>query len=254
VSSAPVGDTLADALAAFWPVRRRLFGIAYRVLGSRMDAEDVVQDVWLRWQGCDRAAVRDPVAYLAAATTRRALTVLHSARVRHELPVGHWVPESAARNAGTADPNPSVADPERLAERTESLGAAIRLLLEKLSPRERAAYILREAFHYSFRDISRIVMIEEAAARQLLSRARVRLAGDRRRPTNIIEQRRLLTAFLAAARTGDMAELRSALGYCDAADYFDAADAGAAVVSQSAKWVSEMSAPGPGSSDRSVSV
>jgi RNA polymerase sigma-70 factor (TIGR02957 family) len=188
---------LGQAAAVFAAVRPRLFGIAYRMLGSALDAEDVVQELWVRWQLADRSVVDNPEAYLATAVTRLAINASRTARVRHETYVGPWLPE----------PVDTSADPQLGAERGAVLEFAVLLLLEKLSPTERAAYVLREAFDYPYRDIAEIVQTNEVTARQLVSRARKRLAAERRVPVNAPEQRRLLTAFMAAARAGDMSAL-----------------------------------------------
>ncbi|MDR6905112.1 RNA polymerase sigma-70 factor (ECF subfamily) [Agromyces sp. 3263] len=188
---------LDDALDVFTAVRPRLFGIAYRMLGSASEAEDLVQDAWLRWQGTDRSVVQDPPAFLATTTTRLAINALQSARARRETYIGPWLPE----------PVDTSADPTLGAERAEALGFAVLVMLERLTPTERAAYVLREAFAYPYDQICEIVQVSEPAARQLVSRARKHLAGERRREVTQAEQRRLLDAFLAAARTGDLEEL-----------------------------------------------
>jgi len=190
-------EDLDDALTAFQAVRRRLFGIAYRMLGSAAEAEDIVQEAWLRWQGTDRSAVLDPPAFLATTTTRLAINALQSARVRRETYIGPWLPE----------PVDTSQDPTLGAERTEALGYAVLVMLERLTPTERAAYVLREAFAYSYAQIHEIIQVSEAAARQLVSRARKHLAGERRREATAEEQRRLLTAFVSAAQTGDLESL-----------------------------------------------
>lgn len=201
---------LDDALTAFEGVRGRLFGIAYRMLGSAAEAEDLVQDAWLRWQGTDRTVVDDPPAFLATTTTRLAINALQSARARRETYVGPWLPE----------PVDTSADPTLGAERAEALGFAVLVMLEKLTPTERAAYVLREAFAYPYDQICEIVQVSEPAARQLVSRARKHLAGDRRREVAPSEQRRLLTAFLAAAKTGDLDALEQLLAE-DVVSYSD---------------------------------
>jgi len=180
-----------DADSTFAAVRRRLFGIAYRVLGSD-EAEDVVQETWLRWRASDREAVRNPAAFLARTTTHLALNVAQSARSRREKYVGQWLPEPV----DTHD------DPALGAERSEALELAVLLLLEKLGPRERAVYVLSEAFAYSYAEIAEMLEISEANARQLASRARRFLAGERRRAVSVEEHRRLFDAFLSAARAG----------------------------------------------------
>jgi RNA polymerase sigma-70 factor (ECF subfamily) len=186
-----------DALSAFAEVRPRLFGIAYRMLGSAAEAEDIVQDVWLRWQSANRSVVENPRAFLTTTTTRLCINVAQSAQARRETYVGTWLPE----------PVDTSMDPGLGAERDEALKLAVLVLLEKLSPTERAAYILREAFDYSYSQIGEILQIEEANARQLVSRARKHIAEGRRKPVGSGEQRRLLEAFIGAAQRGDMASL-----------------------------------------------
>ncbi|MGW5265004.1 RNA polymerase sigma-70 factor [Microbispora sp. NPDC004025] len=203
-------EDLDQAAAAFESVRPRLFGIAYRILGSSTEAEDLLQDVWLRWQAYDRGIVADPAAFLATVTTRLAINTLQSARVRRETYVGPWLPEPV----DTGD------DPHLGAERGEALGFAVLLLLEKLSPTERAAYVLREAFDYPYRQIAEIIETSEVAVRQLVSRARKHIVSERRAPVTRAEQRRLLTAFVTAARSGDLAALEDLLA-TDAISYSD---------------------------------
>jgi RNA polymerase sigma-70 factor (TIGR02957 family) len=186
-----------DALAVFEGVRGRLFGIAYRMLGSASEAEDIVQETWLRWQGTDRSVVQEPPAFLATATTHLAINALQSAHARRETYIGPWLPE----------PVDTSRDPTLGAERAEALGFAVLVMLERLTPTERAAYVLREAFAYPYDQICEIVQVSQPTARQLVSRARKHLAGERRREVTHQEQRRLLSAFLNAARTGDLVEL-----------------------------------------------
>jgi RNA polymerase sigma-70 factor (ECF subfamily) len=186
-----------DGLLAFDEVRPCLFGIAYRMLGSAAEAEDIVQDVWLRWQATDRSVVENPPAFLTTTTTRLSINFSQSARSRRETYVGPWLPE----------PVDTSSDPALGAERSEALGLAILLLLEKLTPTERAAYVLREAFDYSHREIADILQIEEGNARQLVSRARKHIATERRTPVSSEEQRRLLDTFIEAAQKGDLASL-----------------------------------------------
>ncbi|NJP29922.1 RNA polymerase sigma-70 factor [Microbispora sp. SCL1-1] len=208
-------EDLDEAAATFESLRPRLFGIAYRILSSATEAEDLLQDVWLRWQAYDRDTVADPGAFLATVTTRLAINALQSARVRRETYVGPWLPE----------PVDTGNDPHLGAERGEALSFAVLLLLEKLSPTERAAYVLREAFDYPYRRIAEIIEASEAAVRQLVSRARKRIVSERRNPVTRDEQRRLLTAFVAAARVGDLAKLEELL----AADVISYSDGGGAV-------------------------
>lgn len=203
-----------DGLSAFLTARPRLFGIAYRMLGSAAEAEDIVQEVWIRWQTTDRGPVRSPLAFLVTATTRLAINLLQSARARRETCAGSSLPEPI-------DPS---ADPSVGAERDEALNVAVRFLLERLTPNERAAYVLREAFSYPYRTIAHILRVEEANARQLVTRAREHVSGERRAPVSSTAQRRLLTTLVTAARTGELASLerllvsnRSSLGLSQAA-------------------------------------
>lgn len=187
--------------ASFHTVRPRLFGIAYRVLGSPNEADDVVQDAWIRWQDTDRGKVRDAGAFLATTTTRLAINVTQSARARRETHVGPSLPEPA-------DPG---ADPAVGAEQREALELAVRTLLERLPPAERAVYLLREAFEYPYRQVAQVLGLSEANARQLAARARRRLCGELRRPVAASDEQALLDAFVAAAQTGDLATLEQLL-------------------------------------------
>lgn len=190
-------DDLEQAAAVFTSVRPRLFGIAYRMLSSVTDAEDLVQEVWLRWQTCDRSQVVNPAAFLATTMTRLAINELQSARVRRETYVGPWLPE----------PVDTSADPYLGAERGEALEFAALLLMEKLTPNERAAYVLREAFDYSYAEIAEILQSTGPAVRQLVSRARKHMTHERHAPVSAAAQKELLTTFIGAARSGDMAAL-----------------------------------------------
>lgn len=190
-----------DGLSAFMNVRPRLFGIAYRMLRSAAAAEDVVQDVWVRWQTADRRLVRDARAFLATTTTRLAINVMQSAHSRRETYLGPWLPEPVDMNA----------DPGLTAERGKALSIGMLLLLEKLTATERAAFILREAFDYPYRDIANVLRLEEANARQVVTRARQHVADSRRMPASSSAQRRLLDSFFAAARHGDVAGLERVL-------------------------------------------
>jgi RNA polymerase sigma factor (sigma-70 family) len=190
-----------DALAVFLRVRPRLFRIAYRMLGSAAEAEDIVQDVWVRWQLADRHVVRDAAAFLATITTRLAINVMQSARARRETYVGPGMPEPVDMSAS----------PGSGAERSEAVQLGVMVLLKKLSPAERAAYMLREAFDYSYRDIGNLLRLEEANARQLVTRARKHVATSGKIPMSAAEPRPLLAAFAVAARTGDLAVLERLL-------------------------------------------
>jgi RNA polymerase sigma-70 factor, ECF subfamily len=191
----------AAHVASFEAVRPRLFGIAYRTLESAADADDVVQDAWIRWHRTDRDNVRDTAAFLATTTKRLALNVAQSARVRHETSVDPRHPEPVDVHA----------DPTLEAERREALALALRMLMEKLSPSERAAYLLREAFDYPYRRIADVLATSEANARQLVTRARLHLAGEPRRQVSPAEQQRFIDAFVNAAQTGDLTALEQLL-------------------------------------------
>ncbi|MFE4969476.1 RNA polymerase sigma-70 factor [Streptomyces sp. NPDC056660] len=197
------GDSgsLDQATKDFLGARPQLFGIAYRLVGSVVEAEDIVQEAWVRWQNTDRAGIREPAAFLATVTTRLAINFTQSARVRRESYVGPWLPE----------PVDTSLDPQLGAERAEALDMAVLLLLEKLNPVERAAYVLREAFDYTYGRIADIVETSEANARQLVSRARRRLAAERREPVDSAEHRRFLEVFLAAAQNGRLSVLEEVL-------------------------------------------
>ena len=199
-----------QALETFSTVRPRLFGIAYRMLGSVAEAEDIVQETWLRWQGTDHTVVENPPAFLATITTRLSMNLAQSAHARHETYIGPWLP----------DPIDTSANPELGAERGEALEYAVLLLLEKLTPAERAAYVLREAFDYPYPLIADIVQSSEPATRKLVSRARKHLAAERRKPAPAAEHRRLLSAFLTAAQSGDVVELEK-LFAADVVSYSD---------------------------------
>ena len=193
--------TADDGFSVFFSTRARLLGIAYRILKSAADAEDLVQDVWIRWQTTERSTIRDAAAFLTTMTTRLAINVLRSARSCRERPFGSLLQESV-------DTCP---DPRVEAERGEELRGAALVLLEKLSPAERAAYVLREAFDYSYREVSNILRLEEANARQLVGRARQHIADGEQSPVNSAEQRRFHAAFLAAAQKGALAKFESFL-------------------------------------------
>jgi len=198
----PISETSStaeqdDGLSAFADVRPRLFGIAYRMLGSVAEAEDIVQDTWLRWQVTDRTVVDNPGAFLATTTTRLCINLIQSAPSRRETYMGTWLPE----------PVDTSGDPSLGAEQGEALKLAVVVLLEKLSPTERAAYVLREAFDYSYRQIADILQIEEANSRQLVSRARKHIAAGPKRPASPGVQRRFLEAFIDAAQKGDLVTL-----------------------------------------------
>ncbi|GGN79988.1 RNA polymerase sigma24 factor [Streptomyces albiflavescens] len=190
-------EDLREAEAAFQDARGYMFGIAYRMLGSVGEAEDILQEAWIRWQTYDRSKVENPRAFLTTTVTRLAINVLQSAKVRRETYVGPWLPE----------PVDTSSDPALGAENAASLEVAVLMLLEKLTPTERAAYVLREAFDYPYEQIAEIIGQTNANARQLVSRARKHLAAEKRASVAAADHQRLLTAFVAAAQEGNVAVL-----------------------------------------------
>lgn len=194
--STPAKD---EALANFERERPSLLRIAHRMLGSVAEAEDVVQAAWLRWQATDRAAIENPAAWLTRTVSRLAIDVLRSARVRREVYVGPWLPESAIADNG-----------DELAH--EALSTALMLALERLSPLERAAFLLHDVFGLPFAEIAKTLERDPAAVRQLAARARRRVREARPRFSISIErQRDLVAGFLAASRSGDVSSLEAML-------------------------------------------
>ncbi|MEU1205331.1 RNA polymerase sigma-70 factor [Nocardia sp. NPDC005825] len=211
MTDTPADAGLDRALDDFSELRSRLFGIAYRMLGTVADAEDIVQDVWVKWQSYqDRASVKDPTGFLITVTTRLAINATQTARVRRETYIGPWLPE----------PVDTAADPSLGAERAAALETAVLVVLEKMTPTERAAFVLREAFDYPYERIADVLEVKEVTARKLVSRARQGIDSERHAPVDDTQQRRLLEAFLIAARAGDFDDLE-ALFATDVASYSD---------------------------------
>jgi RNA polymerase sigma-70 factor (ECF subfamily) len=186
-----------DAAASFDPLRPKLTRIAYRMLGSVADAEDVVQDAFLRWLATDRGTVREPEGFLRRVVTRLCLDLLKSARRRRETYVGEWLPE------------PVVEDED---EEIDDVTLPLMLALERLSPLERAAFLLHDVFGVGFEEIAETIGREPAACRQLASRARGHVRAARPR-FDMPKERGLeiAAAFFAASRNGDMNRLQSLL-------------------------------------------
>ncbi|MEU3448751.1 RNA polymerase sigma-70 factor [Streptomyces thermolilacinus] len=187
-------DTTESATGAFVAHRNLLFTVAYEMLGSAADAEDVLQETWMRWAGADQGRVRDPRAFLVRITTRQALDRLRSIKRRREAYVGPWLPEPLL----TA---PDVAEDVELAE---SVSMALMLVLETLSPTERAVFVLREVFDVGYDEIAAAVGKSPAAVRQIAHRARRHV--DARRPRQTVsstEGRAVLESFRRAVETGD---------------------------------------------------
>ncbi|GAA2046542.1 RNA polymerase sigma-70 factor [Streptomyces cheonanensis] len=198
-----------DALEIFEEHRGLLFGVAYRMLGAVADAEDIVQETWLRWSGARGEEVRHPRAYLVRITTRLAVERLHRLREARETYPGNWLPEplpTAYATVPAGAPGAAEAgDAAAPALRAESVSLAVLVVLESLSPLERAVFVLREAFGFPYREIAEVLGRGEAAVRQLAGRARQHVAERRPRFTVDPVQRRDLTErFLAAATQGDL--------------------------------------------------
>ena len=178
--------------------RGPMTGLAYRMLGSRADAEDVVQDAWIRWRGVDEDEVANPAGFLNRVVTRLCLDRLKSARARREVYVGEWLPEPVVDEDHT--------------DLGENLSVAFLLALERLTPLERAAFLLHDVFDASFADVAKTLGRTEAACRQLAARAREHVkAGKPRYHPSAEEEQRLTSAFLAAAMSGDESLLRGIL-------------------------------------------
>jgi RNA polymerase sigma-70 factor (ECF subfamily) len=199
--------TIDTATEVFEEHRPVLTGVAYRMLGRVADAEDVVQEAWLRWSGADRTEVREPRAYLVRIVTRLAVDRLRQVRSRNEAYVGPWLPEPYVTDFG--DTAPDTAERAVLAD---SVSLAVLVVLESLSPLERAVFVLREAFGYPYADIATVLDRSEPAVRQLAGRARKHV--EERRPRYEVdpaERRDLTERFLAAADGGDLEGLMSLL-------------------------------------------
>jgi RNA polymerase sigma-70 factor (ECF subfamily) len=196
---------MSNPAASFEPYRRRLLGLAYRMLGSMADAEDAVQETYLRWHGAEREKVSDPRAFLMTTTARICLDMLTSARARREEYVGPWLPEPVIDTAALA--------PDSHAELAEDLSIALLLTLDRLSPLERAAFLLHEVFDFSFSEVAHALERNEAACRQLAARARAHVRAARPRgaiPTAVrsgeieTKHEQLISAFVTATRSGDL--------------------------------------------------
>ena len=199
-------NAMSNPAENFEPHRRRLLGLAYRMLGSMADAEDAVQETYLRWHAADRDKVSDPKAFLMTTTTRICLDMLTSARARREEYVGPWLPEPVLDTASLA--------PDRHTELAEDLSIALLLTLDRLSPLERAAFLLHDVFDFSFGEVANALERSEAACRQLAARARAHVRDTRPRGATTSASPRatemdakhaeLIAAFIAATRSGDL--------------------------------------------------
>ena len=194
---------MSDQDLIFEERRGAMTGLAYRMLGSRADAEDVVQDAWIRWRGVEAGEVANPAGFLNKVVTRLCLDRLKSARARREVYVGEWLPEPVVDDAH------SDLGHENLGE---DLSVAFLLALERLTPLERAAFLLHDVFDAPFSEVARTLGRTEAACRQLAARAREHVkAGKPRYRPSAEEEQRLTSAFLAATMNGDESLLRGIL-------------------------------------------
>ncbi|HET6500717.1 MAG TPA: RNA polymerase sigma factor SigJ [Amycolatopsis sp.] len=201
-----------DRLAPFEAERGRLFGLAYRMLGEASAAEDIVQDAYLRWQNSDGVEV--PAAWLTKVVTNLCLNRLTAARASREHYIGPWLPEPVFTDTGELGPLETV-------EQRDSLSLGMLVLLERLTPPERAAFVLHEAFAYSHREVADILDLTETHVRQLYRRARAHVGDPRKRFTpNLEHRKRILERFLAAAMEGDVAGLERLLA-SDVASWAD---------------------------------
>ncbi|MFJ8357200.1 sigma factor [Streptomyces sp. NPDC093984] len=185
-------DDLHIALDIFLAQRRRLFRIAYRILGDVTGAEDVVQEVWLRWQ---LTQIDRPTAFLVTATTRLAINVVQSAQYRHEIPLEPQLADLGDRAAQ---------DPVLSAEQAVAIEGALTLLMARLTPNRLAAYVLRKGFGYAYAELAALLRVSAPNARVMVHRAQASLDCDRERPVPAESHRRLAAAFRAAAGTGDL--------------------------------------------------
>ncbi|MFA9439577.1 RNA polymerase sigma-70 factor [Uliginosibacterium sp. sgz301328] len=186
----------------FPSLRGRLFGIAYRMLGSRADADDIVQEAWLRWNDADQASIASADAWLVTVTTRLSIDRLRRAQAEREHYTGPWLPEPIIEA--------TVPPAEHALERASDVSLAFLTLLERLAPEERAAYLLREVFDYAFSEVAEVVGKTEAACRKMVSRARTRVQAERPRfDVSAAAHMRLLERFMVAARSGKLDDLRA---------------------------------------------
>ncbi len=204
-----------DPTTTFERHRGRLFGLAYRMLGQAQDAEDAVQDAYLRWAGAVHAAITHPTAWLDRVVTNLCLNRLGSAAARREYP-GPWLPEPMLSES---------ADPAADVEQQQAVDYASLVLLERLAPVERAVYVLRTAFGYGHRELAELLGLTEEGSRQHFRRARQRIDGERRFAVDPAQHRQLFESFLRAAQQGDLARLEQLL----AEDVVSRADGGGVV-------------------------
>lgn len=192
----PTTKLESDPVLVFERYRARLFGIAYRMLGSVEDAKELVQETYLRWHQADAAAIRAPEGWLVAVTTRLSIDRLRRASIERAHYVGDWLPEPMATAAPAA--------PDRHAELASDLSMAFLVLLERLAPEERAAFLLKDVLDADYDEIARVIGKSEPACRQIVHRARLRVREDRTRfPVALEAKERLVERFIKALETGD---------------------------------------------------
>jgi RNA polymerase sigma-70 factor (ECF subfamily) len=209
---APEEAGAASGLAAFDRHRRLLFTVAYQMLGSVADAEDAVQDAWLRWSSADRSGVADPKAFLVRIVSRLALDRLSAARTRRETYVGPWLPEPLLTDAPLTDAPPPAPDPAEAAEIGEQVSLALLVVLETLSPLERAVFVLREVFGMSAGEVAAVLDRSEASVRQTAHRAREHVEARRPRfDADRRTQRAVTEQFFNAVAGGDVDGLMAVL-------------------------------------------
>jgi len=195
---------MTEPAVLFSAQRPRLFAIAYRMLGIRADAEDVVQDAWLRWAQTDHAAVQSVQAWLVTIVTRLAIDRLRAAQAEREAYIGWWLPEPLVELDERT--------PESAAEMASDLSVAFMWLLERLGPEERAAFLLRQVFDHDYAEVAEILGKSEASCRQLVHRAAERVQREKTRNQVAREAHQsLLSAFMTAARSGDKDAIRALL-------------------------------------------
>jgi RNA polymerase sigma-70 factor (ECF subfamily) len=195
-----VNETVEPATERFEPNRARLFGIAYRMLGSRAEAEDVVQDAYIRWHQSDRAAIRNPEAWLVTTTTRLSIDRLRALKTEREAYVGPWLPEPLMHES----PPP----PDRTLELASDVSMAFLVLLETLGPEERAAFLLHDVFDFDYDEIASMLEKSEDACRQIVHRARTRVRGARKRfEVTEAAKAKLLRTFTEAMHARDQQTL-----------------------------------------------
>jgi RNA polymerase sigma-70 factor (ECF subfamily) len=209
---------MTDSLSIFQTQRSRLFSIAYRMLGVRADAEDVLQDVYMRWQGADLTRLDNAEAWLVTVTTRASIDRLRAAKVEREAYIGVWLPEPMIEA--------EMESPEDTAARADDVAYALLVVMERLTPEERAAFLLKQIFDYDYPDIATVLGKSESACRQLVHRARERVQQDRPRFSVSREaHREQLQKFIQATQSGDYHQIMALL----AADVSSTSDGGGKV-------------------------